>query len=261
MRLAAARAARGLLPLSQGTTVLDRLTSIAVDRTQPGDLRAVAVEALATLPARTVRPVLDALKDDASPAVRAALVRQGAVTDDPVAGLEDASDGSLPRDPDTLLHLVARAGNDAPLSTLHRLIERVRSKEEEARRDGATTGAPCAAPCTWRSRAGESRGAVRPAGVHRARRRAASRRLPRGALPRRRRLFARPVAAAFVQSSAMPDAEAWRRGWPRPFGRLSRGRDYGAPRRDAAREVPLPRARGCFAQSRVVNTPLRTAPR
>ena len=77
VRLAAARAARGLLPLAQGTTVLDRLTSLAIDRTQPGDLRALAIEALATLPARTVKPVLDGLKDDASPAVRAALVRQG----------------------------------------------------------------------------------------------------------------------------------------------------------------------------------------
>ncbi len=32
VRLAAARAARGLLPLGQGTVVLDRLTSLAVDR-------------------------------------------------------------------------------------------------------------------------------------------------------------------------------------------------------------------------------------
>jgi hypothetical protein len=213
VRLAAARAARGLLPLAQGTTVLDRLTSLAIDRTQPGDLRALAIEALATLPARTVKPVLDGLKDDASPAVRAALVRQGTVTDDPVADLEEASDGWLPRDPHTLLQLAARAADVAPLSTLHRLIERVRSKEGEGRKSRRKD---------WRA----VRGALHLALARRGSRVAlydlresierAEEPLPADFLEAVALIgdasCLEPVATAFVQSAAMPDAEAWRRG-------------------------------------------------
>jgi len=212
VRLAAARAARGLLPLAQGTTVLDRLASLAVDQTQPGDLRAVAIEALATLPARTVRPVLDRLKDDASPAVRAALVRQGAITDDPVGDLEEASDGWLPRDPQALLHLVARVSGEAPLSTLHRLIERVRSKEGEGKKSRRKD---------WLA----VRGALHVALARRGSRVAlydlresierAEEPLPADFLEALSLIgdasSLEPVAAGFVQSSAMPDAEAWRR--------------------------------------------------
>ena len=97
-------------------------------------MRAAALEALTALPARTLKPVFDQLKDDPSPAVRAVLRRVGGIADDPGAELEESSDGWLPRDPHVLLQLVARAGEDAPLSTLHRLIERVRSKETEGRK-------------------------------------------------------------------------------------------------------------------------------
>ena len=214
MRLAAARAARGLLPLAQGTTVLDRLTSLAIDRTQPGELRALAIEALATLPARTVRPVLDELKDDASPAVRAALVRQGAVTDDPVADLEEASDGWLPRDPQALLQLVARAAGDraavdAASSDRAGAVEGRRRQEEPAQ--GLARGARRAAPgagAPW-----QPRGAVRPAGIDRARGGAAARRLPRGARADRRCLMLSsrwPPRSCNRRRCRMP--KAWRRG-------------------------------------------------
>ncbi len=237
VRLAAARAARGLLPLAQGTMVLDRLTSIAIDRSQPGDLRGIAVESLATLPDRTVRPVLDRLKDDTSPAVRAALLRQSAVTDDPVADLEEASDGWLPRDPQALLQLVARAAEDAPLSTLHRLIERVRSKEEEGRKSHRKD---------WRA----VRGALHLA---------LARRGSRVALYDLRESIERAeeplsadflealaligdastlesVAAAFVQSSAMPDAGSWRRGVADTFQAIV-AREGITPRQAAMRRV------------------------
>lgn len=237
VRLAAARAAGGLLPLAQGTTVLDRLTSIAIDRSQPGELRALAVEALATLPTRTIRPVLDRLKDDSSPDVRAALLRQGAVTEDPVADLEEASDGWLPRDPHALLQLVARAAGDAPLSTLHRLIERVRSKESEGRKNQRKD---------WLA----VRGALHLA---------LARRGSRVALYDLRESLERaeeplsadflqalaligdpaslePVAAAFVQSAAMPDAEAWRRGVADTFQAIVT-REGITPRHAALRRV------------------------
>jgi HEAT repeat protein len=54
VRLAAARASRALLGLPQGTPLLDTTTVIALDRSQPDALRASVIEALATLPPRTV---------------------------------------------------------------------------------------------------------------------------------------------------------------------------------------------------------------
>jgi HEAT repeat protein len=126
VRLAATRAARGLLSLPQGTRVLDRLTELALDRSRPGAERALAVEALEVLPARTLRPLLDKLKDDTAREVRERVAASGAHVDDPIADLEDASDGWLGRDPGAVLQLVARASAEAPLSTLHRVIEKVR---------------------------------------------------------------------------------------------------------------------------------------
>ena len=218
VRIAAARAARGLLPLPQSATVLDRLTSIAVDRAEPGELRAATVDALATLPARTVRPILDRLERDASPAVRAALLRQGPEPDDPVADLEQASDGLLPRDPHALLQLIARAGDGAPLSTLHRLIEQVRSKEAGSRKRGRDD---------WRA----VRGAVHLALARRGSRVAlydlresieqAEEPLPADFLEALALVgdagSLEAVAAAFVQSSARAGAEGWRRGVAETF--------------------------------------------
>ena len=145
VRRAAMRAARGLLTLPQGTRVLDRLTAEALDQSRPGAERALAVEALGTLPARTLRPLLDQLRSDPAPEVRDLVLASGAAAaDDPVADLEEASDGWLQRDPGAVLQLVARAGGDAPLSTLHRLIEKVRTRQSEGRvslrRDWAAVG-------------------------------------------------------------------------------------------------------------------------
>jgi HEAT repeat protein len=133
VRQAAIRAARGLLSLPQGTRVLDRLAARALDVTAPADERVAIVEALAGLPSRTLRPLLERLREDADRTVRDAVARAGVPVDDPVAELEEAADGWLPRDPDAVLHLVARAAGDAPLSTLHRLIEKIRSREAEGR--------------------------------------------------------------------------------------------------------------------------------
>ena len=106
----------GLLALPQGTIVLDRLTTIALDCSEQGDLRVAALDALSQLPARTVKPVLDRLKDNPLPEIKAALRQQGAVVEDPIAELEEASDGWLPRDPHVLLQLVGRdAAGGAPL--------------------------------------------------------------------------------------------------------------------------------------------------
>lgn len=212
VRVAAIRASRGLLSLPQGTRVLDRLTALALNTGRPAAERTVALDALSLLPARTMRPLLDKLRDDPSHEVRDAVAQTGLPVDDPIAELEDAADGWLARDPDAVVHLVSRAGADAPLSTLHRLIEKVRSKESEGRaarrRDWATV-----------------RGALHVA---------LGRRASKVALYDLREAFERsadplppdyltamglvgdasclePLAVAFVQAHAMEDADVWRR--------------------------------------------------
>ncbi len=156
--------------------------------------------------------MLDGLKDDPAPAVRAALKRQGAVTEDPVADLEEASDGWLPRDPHTLLQLVARAANEAPLSTLHRLVERVRSKEGEGKKSRrkdwlAVRGALHVALARRNSRVAlyDLRESVERAEEP----------LPADFLEALSLVgdasSLEPLAAAYVHSAAMPDAETWRR--------------------------------------------------
>ena len=116
-------------------------------------------------------------------------------------------------DPHTLLHLVARAADVAPLSTLHRLIERVRSKEGEGRKSRRKD---------WLA----VRGALHLALARRGSRVAlydlresierAEEPLPADFLEAVALIgdasCLEPVATAFVQSAAMPDAEAWRRG-------------------------------------------------
>jgi HEAT repeat protein len=210
VRLAAARTARGLLSLPNTTRLLDRLSQLALDRQEPGELRALAIEALSTLPSRTVKPLLDRLKDDSVPAVRAALKRQGAVIEDPVAELEEASDGWLPRDPHVVLQLVARASADAPLSTLHRLVERVRSKEGEGKKRKewlAVRGALHVALARRGSRVAlyDLREAVESAHEP----------LPPDFLEALALVgdvtALEPIAAAFVQSAAMADSEVWGR--------------------------------------------------
>ena len=213
VRLAAARASRALLGLPQGTPLLDTTTIIALDRSQPDALRAGVIEALATLPPRTVKPLWDRLKDDPSPAVRSLLTRAGAVVDDPVADLEEVADGWLPRDPGAVLQLVSRASSDAPLSTLHRIVERVRTKEAEAKKKGrkrewlSVRGAAHVALAKRNSRVAlyDLREAIEQA----------SEPLPADFLEAVRlvgdQTALEPLAAAYVHSESMADGEAWRR--------------------------------------------------
>jgi len=212
VRLAAIRAARGLLSLPQGTSVLDRLTALALNPGRPGVERAAALDALSLLPARTVRPLLEKLRDDPAREVRDVVAHAGVPVDDPVSELEEAADGWLARDPEAVVHLVSRAAADAPLSTLHRLIEKVRSKESEGR---------AARRRDW----GAVRGALHVA---------LARRTSKVALYDLREALERtkdplppdyltamgligdasclePLAVAFVQAHAMEDADLWRR--------------------------------------------------
>jgi hypothetical protein len=128
VRTAAVRAARPLLDLeTDGTTILDCLTGLILDATESSDLRCAALETLSELPAATLKPLNRRLRDDPDPVVRtyAAGKRKP-----PADVISQATEGeSLPEDPDAALSLVGRIGREAPLSTLHTLLNAVRARE------------------------------------------------------------------------------------------------------------------------------------
>lgn len=261
VRLAAARTARALLGLPQGTAILDTVTAIGLNRGEPDDLRVAVLEALASLPARTVKPVWEQLKDDPSPAVRGVLKRAGAVVEDPVAEIEEASDGWLPRDPHAVLQLVARGAADAGLSTLHRMIERVRSKESEGRKSRrrewlAVRGALHLSLARRGSRVAlyDLREAVEQA----------SEPLPPDFLEAARLVgdvsALEPLAAAYVHSETMADAEAWRKTLAETF-RTIVARE-GITRRHGVLRRVTARFRGHMSDLMgSPNTPSRSGPR
>lgn len=212
VRLAAIRASRGLLSLPQGTRVLDRLTALVLERSHAGAERAVALDVLSALPARTMRPLLEQLREDPSREVRDVVASAGMPVDDPVAELEEAADGWLARDPEAVIHLVSRASGQAPLSTLHRLIEKVRPKESEGRaarrRDwGAVRGALHLALARRDSKVAmyDLREALEQAREP----------LPADYLAAMGIVgdasCLEPLAVAFVQAHTMEDADMWRR--------------------------------------------------
>ena len=222
VRTAAARAARGLLTHPRGTRLLDTLTAIAMDQAAAESVRVAAIEAIWTLSARTVRPLEERLARDPSPAVRRAIERAAREGTDPLADLEEASHGWLPRDPQAVLQLLARTAPAAPLSTLHRLIEKVRSREEEGRARRTRD---------WRSIRGQLHLAL-------------ARRSSRVALYDLREAFEAAeeplpgefleamaligdvtcldaLAAAYVHAHVVPDGEHWRRALGETFWRVA----------------------------------------
>src|SRR5918993_3954123 len=130
VRVAAIGVSRTLLDGSRGSDVLDVLTGLALDSVQPLPVRRAAVAALADLPSRTLRPLVQRLRKDPDAAVRALVEHQQIVpAADPVATLAEAAQDQLPADPDYVLSLVAEAGAATPLPTLHRLGGALRGRE------------------------------------------------------------------------------------------------------------------------------------
>ncbi len=137
VRIAGLGVARTLLDAPRGSAVLDVATGLALDPKQPLAVRRAAVTALADLPTRTLRPLVDRLRRDADPAVRALIEHQQIVpAGDPVAALGEAAGNRLPPDPDYVLGLVAEAGGATPLPTLHRLVGAIREREQGETRPG-----------------------------------------------------------------------------------------------------------------------------
>lgn len=126
---------RRYLATVEGPRAIDRLAAIAVDAARDQALRLAAVDALSDIPGRTVRPIWRRLKDDTDPLVRhRARLPLGLdrPEPDPLVALEAAAAGTLPDEPRALGTAIAAAGGDAPLPTLHRVIEVLRLRERDA---------------------------------------------------------------------------------------------------------------------------------
>jgi HEAT repeat protein len=127
--------ARLFLKGRHGAAVLDRLTSLALDHGRPESVRLAAVMAVSDLEPATIKPLWEALGKDSNPAIRKSVNASG--PDKGVEGstsdqLNAAAQHELPEDPEALRQLLASAGPDVTLTTLHRILERIREREPAA---------------------------------------------------------------------------------------------------------------------------------
>jgi hypothetical protein len=134
--VAALAAAGVFLEDRRASTVLDRLTTIALDRSRPVPVRLAAVAAVSNLKPATRKPLWEALAKDPHAAIREAV---DAAPEQRVAGtsaadqLLRAADAGLPDNPETLRRLLTAGGAAAPLPALHRIVERLRERESSSR--------------------------------------------------------------------------------------------------------------------------------
>jgi hypothetical protein len=105
------------------------VTSVTLDPTRPGPVRAAALEALSDLPDETTREVLRQLQDDTGPRLRAATGAPDSSMGRPAA-LADITHASLCPDPLLLRAMIEHEGRTAPLMLLGRVVEMVRAREE-----------------------------------------------------------------------------------------------------------------------------------
>ncbi len=132
---AAIGVARAFLMGPGGLPALDALTAVAVDRARPDAIREAALRALGDLDAGTLSPLMEALLTDPSARLRAAAQgASGQAVAEPAAAadrwLERADDIALPDDPEAVRRELGRRGGVMNLPLLHRLIERLREREQ-----------------------------------------------------------------------------------------------------------------------------------
>jgi HEAT repeat protein len=136
VRATAITVARGVIEEAGASDLLGRLASIAVDGSEPREVRLAAINVLTTLPGTSARPVLEQLTSDPDPSIRlAAAPRTAGGADEPGAEIEDAASGALPADPHRLLDAIARDAAIVPLPTLHRLVKTLGQRERDERRE------------------------------------------------------------------------------------------------------------------------------
>jgi hypothetical protein len=124
------------------SAALDALTATLLETTRDDSVRLRALDAIATAGAGSanydagvLEPLRGQLRRDRSAAIRNAVSAPedgGGTAPEALSGdaiLEAAANGELPADPDDLRQVVAAHGAAAPLTVLHRVIERVRTHE------------------------------------------------------------------------------------------------------------------------------------
>jgi hypothetical protein len=117
---------------AEGALAVDRLTTIALDRTRAAPIREAAVRALLLLDTSSLRPLLKALRSDRSPEIAALVADRRAgqpPPDEPSELLLQAVDGRLPSNGEVLRRALARAGDVMTLPNVLALIERIRDHE------------------------------------------------------------------------------------------------------------------------------------
>ena len=111
---------------------VEPLTRLALDRGRPDAMRLTAIAALGDLEASTLEPLVTALGEDSSEAVRAAVAPAVPSTASPRDGaecLEAAAEGRTLDDPAAVRDAVIKAGDKVPLPLLRALVDRVREHE------------------------------------------------------------------------------------------------------------------------------------
>jgi HEAT repeat protein len=110
---------------------VEPLIRLAVDRGRPDAMRLSAIAALGDLDASTLKPLVTALADDPSMAVRSAvaLARPSPLPLDDVHRLKAAAEGRILDDPAAVRAAVVAAGDRVPLPLLRALVDRVREQE------------------------------------------------------------------------------------------------------------------------------------
>ena len=125
---------RQFLRSRTGAVLVDRLTAVALDRSRRVSVRTAAIEVLNDLEPTTLRPLWRTLQEDDDPAVRALAAapdseRPTGAGSDPPAVLTGFAERELPGDAAVLRDAIARGGDHVSISTLHRLIDRIRARE------------------------------------------------------------------------------------------------------------------------------------
>ena len=114
---------------SRGVEALDRLTSLALDRTKSRVLRLAAIRALRDLGPATIGPLLQTLGTDPDQAIALAAGLGPEAAVDPVHLLKEAAEGALPDTPGPVRLALTESADHVPLAVLMQLIERVRFRE------------------------------------------------------------------------------------------------------------------------------------
>jgi hypothetical protein len=134
VRAAAVELLGAFLESPESTRVLDTLTAFILDAEAPHALRLRALDVIERALPHVLKPLRVRLAEDPSSTIRAwasASTSAGAPVVEPRLAIESAAAGE-PADPRFLRELVPAGSADAPLPTLHRLVEVARDRESSS---------------------------------------------------------------------------------------------------------------------------------